>query len=132
MSDSWQRYAEEIRRFTLGVAFPGDVQGMAAAVGDSILGVDLFGKSSVCEHAWPRLLGGYALDALLDDSGKANVDVAGVEEFLDEMRKARWQKSQTVGEGEEFRSEVGLQVVASALEWNEGLLHASASAKPKP
>ena len=150
MSDSFRAYARQIQEFREQLPWPEGAEGLVVAIDDEILGMDLFDSSEVCRQAWPRLLGGYGLDALRrgrsrQRAGAELVTVGGpveqerfvpdrpgqgkVEEFLEQFDLAQWQETPAVGEGREYRTEIGLTLSASSLYWNGVALHTSAAAE---
>jgi len=150
MSDSFLAYARRIQEFREQLPWPEGAEGLVVAIDDEILGMDLFDSHEVCRQAWPRLLGGYGLDALRrgrsrQRAGAELITVGGpveqgrfepdrpdqgrVEEFLEQFDLAQWQETPAVGEGREFRTEIGLTLSASSLYWNGVALHTSAAAE---
>jgi hypothetical protein len=150
MSDSFLAYARRIQEFREQLPWPKGAEGLVVAIDDEILGMDLFDSHEVCQQAWPRLLGGYGLDALRrgrsrQRAGAKLVTVGGpvqqerfvpdrpdqgrVEEFLEQFDQVQWQETPAVGEGREFRTEIVLTLSASSLYWNGVALHTSAAAE---
>ena len=77
--------------------------GVAVALGDKLVAIDLFDKPSTCEKVWERLLSGVLLDSLVVKPGTKHVDGTTVEQFVGKIRNAPWKPSSPVGEGEEVR-----------------------------
>jgi hypothetical protein len=108
-------------------AYVPGASGVAVALGDKLVAIDLFDKPSTCEKVWERLLSGVLLDSLVAKQSAESVDGKQVEEFVGKLRNAPWKPSVPVGEGEEVRSETDDGVCASALYLAEALVHGSAA-----
>jgi hypothetical protein len=94
-------------------------------VGGKVVSCDLFDKPSTCEKVWKRLLSGVMLDALEAQEGDKQAVAADVERVVRGLGGLSWEPAEPVGEGEELRasSESGDQ--ASALVFDDVLVHGS-------
>ena len=95
------------------------------AVGKKVVALDVFDKPSTCAKVWDRLLTGVALDALEADSSAPAADPADVEQLLSRLRDSAWEPTTPVGVGQEFRLDADSETHASALVFQDSLLHGS-------
>ena len=152
MSDTFARYKDRIDRFRRALGCPDRCHGLVAVVDGHIVGMDLFDSDEVCARAWDRLLSGYAVDALrseqnrmaspkrelvgvgADRPGSTQRELFGrrlnqqdIEVFLERLAESKWEEAPAVGEGCEYRLELGPHQQASMLYWQDSALHASAT-----
>lgn len=73
--------------------------GVLALLGGASLALDVVGDSALYRRVHPRLMMGYAMDALSERDRPASADPARAAEFLDAARAARRTESPTVGGG---------------------------------
>ena len=125
MSDTFQAYQGRMAEFREKLQYVAGATGVAVAIGKKIVAVDLFDKSTTCGKVWSRLLSGYVLDALESRHEEEQVAAADVEQTLKATCGMAWSKAEPVGEGEEYRAEMGAEVHASALTFNDSPLHLS-------
>lgn len=125
MADSFEAVQPQIDRYTEQFQYPEGAAGLAVAVGDKIVAVDLFDNPATCGKVWKRLLSGFILDAVGSKVGSEQVTQPAVEDTLKALRNSSWKKVEPVGDGEEYRvtSDDGTQ--ASALAFSDSLVHGS-------
>jgi hypothetical protein len=125
MADSFTAYQGQIDAYAERFPYPEGAAGVAVAVGDKVVAVDLFDKPATCRKVWRRLLSGFLLEAVEPAAGAGQVTQPAVEGKLAALRDTAWEKAQPVGDGEEYRgkSEDGAQ--ASALAFGDALVHGS-------
>ena len=99
---------------------------MAVTIGGKAVGYDLFDKPATCRKVWDRLLSGLVFDALQAAENADETGPSDVQELLDDSSHAVWERTEPVGEGEEYRAECGNGEVASALTFEDSLVHGSA------
>jgi hypothetical protein len=126
MSDTFDSYGDRLAEFRNRLNYVEGATGLAVAVGDQVVAIDLFDQPSTCRKAWSRLLSGVVMDAL--EAGKTSKTAApgDVEALLRRLRAADWQPAPAVGEGEEYRSDPGEKLHASALLFAGAVVHGSA------
>jgi hypothetical protein len=125
LSDVYEAHRDRIAELQEGLPYVDGAVGMAVAVGGKVVALDLFDKPSTCRKVWRGVLSGYVFDALETQAGRP---AAGeVERLLRAAREAAWDAVETVGEGEEYRAELGADY-ASALCSGGYLVHGSISA----
>jgi hypothetical protein len=125
MADSFDAHQKQIDYFAEQFQYPDGATGLAVAVGDKVLAVDLFDNPATCRKVWRRLLSGFILDAVVSTGVTSQVTQPSVEATLTDLRNSSWEKVNPVGDGEEYRvnSEDGKQ--ASALALGDALVHGS-------
>ena len=125
MADGFEAHQQQIDRYSEQFQYPECAAGLAVAVGDKIVAVDLFDNPMTCRKVWKRLLSGFILDAVGLNAGTEQVTQPAVEDVLTALRNSSWKKVEPVGDGEEYRvrSEDGTQ--ASALAFGDSLVHGS-------
>jgi len=99
--------------------------GAAVAVGGKVVSCDLFDKPSTCEKVWKRLLSGVVLDALEAEAGETQVEPADVERVINGLGDQSWEHADPVGEGEELRASSEQGDHASALVFDDVVVHGS-------
>jgi hypothetical protein len=125
MSDTFDSHRDRLDEYQRLMTYVDGASGLAVAVGARVVAVDLFDRPETCRKAWSRLLSGTILDALEAGSAPAGAAAVDVEGLLDAVRKSDWRRTPAVGEGEEFRSEDGQDLHASALLFGGSVVHGS-------
>jgi ARG/rhodanese/phosphatase superfamily protein len=125
MADTYKAYQERLAEFRDRLKYVEGATGVAVAVGKQVVALDLFDKPSTCAKVWDRLLTGVVMDSLESDKVEQIAEVADVESVLLRLRGTAWEPAPAVGEGSEFRCEADPQTHASALVFDEILLHGS-------
>jgi hypothetical protein len=125
MSDAFDTYQNQLAEYRENLKYVEGASGLAAVIGKRVVGCDLFDKPSTCRKVWDRLLSGLALEtiALKETADEANV--ADVDRLLETTRGAAWQETAPIGEGEEYRAEFANGDQASALTYQDSLVHGS-------
>jgi hypothetical protein len=99
--------------------------GAAVAIGNKIVTLDVFDKPATCQKVWNLMLSGIVFDALESGESDEVATTAEVERFLGAMPKLSWEKAEAVGEGDEFRAESDKGDHASALIFDQAVVHGS-------
>jgi hypothetical protein len=123
MSDAFDAYQDQIVSFREKLPYVEGAAGIAVAIGDRVVSVDLFDKPSTCRKVWDRLLSGIMFDALEAKPSDRNASVADVEQFLATADALPWERAEAVGEGEEYRAESKQGDHASALVFEGAVVH---------
>ena len=106
MSDTFLAYEKPVEEFRNKLGYVEGCSGMAAAIGEKVVVVDLFDKRSTCKQVWKRLISGLILDAIESGKQGKQATTADVETFLGQLDGAEWEQVKPVGEGEEYRAEI--------------------------
>ena len=125
MSDAFDAYEDQIREYREKLTYVDGASGVAVAIGNRVVAIDLFDKPSTCQKVWNRLLSGVVFDAL--EAGKTDqpASVADVERLVAAAAELPWQPASAVGEGEEYRAESKRGDHASALALEAVMVHGS-------
>jgi hypothetical protein len=89
------------------------------------VGLDLFDKPVTCRKVWQRLLSGYVLDALEEQTESGQPELPEVERLLETVAALAWHRADPVGEGEDYRASLGEELHASALTLGNAPVHVS-------
>jgi hypothetical protein len=125
MYDTYQAYSQRLQEFQGRLRPVEGASGLAVAVGNTVVALDLFDSPATCAKVWRRLLTGYVMDALEARPQDDAADQQSVEKFYQAMRSAAWQPTPSVGEGEEHHTQPQGGIVASALVCEGVLVHGS-------
>jgi len=125
MSDTYERYHNRLAEVQSHLQYAEGATGLAVGIGKRIVSVDLFDKPATCRQVWNRLLNGVILDALQAGTAAERPESADVQELLNLLRDASWQKTSTVGSGEEYRFDTADDQHASALVFDDTVVHGS-------
>jgi hypothetical protein len=74
---------------------------------------------------WDRLLSGLVFDALEAKESSEHAETCDIDQLLKTTNDAAWKPTEPIGEGEEFRAELGNGEQASALTFEDSLVHGS-------
>jgi hypothetical protein len=125
MSDTYMSYSAPLAEFRERIAYVEGATGIAVAVGNKVVAMDVFDKPSTCAKVWDRLLTGAVMDALEADSSVPAAEPADVERLLARLRDSAWEPATPVGVGQEFRFDADSETHASALVFQDSVLHGS-------
>lgn len=117
---------EQLRR-----AFPKPLPrqtGVLCLIGGSPVALDAFDRPATLAKLWPRLVSGYAMDAL--GSGPGAVEPGVVEEFISIARGADWTDHPSIGLGTDVVC-AAPAVVGSALAVDDGVAHLALFGRPE-
>jgi hypothetical protein len=130
MADTFRAYDDDVAEFRKELQYVDGACGLAVAIGNKVVAVDLFDKAATCRKVWQRLLSGYVLDALEANAEASETEpnraaTADVERLLATASAMPWHKADPVGEGDEYRASQGDDVHASALTLDGSPVHVS-------
>ena len=122
MSDTYESHRAQMTDYQTALPYVPGAVGLAVAVGDRIVSVDVFDAAATCERVWRRLLTGVILDAVEDRAAPASADVeAALAAFTGD-----WQAVPPAGTGEEYRAEsAGGRWHGSVLAKDGQMIHGS-------
>jgi hypothetical protein len=125
MSDAFDTYGDRIGEYREKLKYVDGASGVAVAIGDRVVAVDLFDKPATCQKVWDRLLSGVVFDALEAGETDKVASVADVEHLVAAAGDLPWEQGEAVGEGEEYRAESKGGDHASALSFHDTVVHGS-------
>jgi len=123
--DAFYGHKEQIKSYQERIKYVDGATGFAVATGDKVVAVDVFDKPSTCQKVWTRLLSGVVFDALESGKTAQRPCVNQVAQLIADVAGLRWVECSAIGEGEEFRAESTQGDHASALAYEEIVLHGS-------
>ncbi len=125
MSDCFDTHIESIETYRKNIEYFPNAVGLAVAVGERVVSLDVFDKPATCEKVWNRLLTGVVFDAMQAGSVEKFAEVSHVEHLLNNATESTWEPADAVGEGEEYRAESSKGDHASALALENTVVHGS-------
>jgi len=125
MSDAFETHQDRIASFRESLKYVDGASGVAVAIGKKIVALDLFDKPSTCQKVWDRMLSGAVFDAMEAGETNQHASIADVEQLVAATGDLPWDQSNAVGEGDEFRAESKRGDHASALAFEETVVHGS-------
>lgn len=125
MSDAFDAYQGRIAEFRERLKYVEGATGAAVAIGANIVSLDVFDKPATCRKVWERMLSGVVFDALEAGDASATVEAPDVEALLVRASEMPWQETQAVGEGDEYRADSPQGDHASALVFEQAVVHGS-------
>lgn len=121
MRDLFEDRRKELSEITQALAGPVRGQiGVVASVSDRPLAADIFEHPSILEQLWPRLVAGYAMNAL--GHPPAAVEPSVIESMLATVVAAPATTREDLGLGTEVIV-ASTDVIANALTWQQGVVH---------
>lgn len=130
MSDIFEQESARLEDYVRPFSAMEDQLGAVFAVGDRVMGFDLFDSSETFRKLFPKLLRSYGLDAL-DRAGREGSEPKGrcssseARAFLEQVGKARLEEFPAVGEGMDIRLS-GRNLNGAALVADGRVVHLSA------
>ena len=125
MSDAFEAYKNQVAEFQEKLKYVEGASGMAVVVGNKVVGCDLFDKPSTLRKVWNRLLSGLVFGALEAKETSDTAQSSDIDQLLKTTNDAAWKPTEPIGEGEEYRAELGNGEQASALTFHDSLVHGS-------
>ncbi len=124
MSDTYENYKARLEEFRAQLGYVEGASGVAVAVGQQVVALDLFDKPATCRKVWDRLLTGAVMEAVEVGKSDEQAGLGDVQALVTRLRGMAWEPAPAVGEGEEYRSEAG-EAHASALLVEGSVVHGS-------
>ncbi len=126
LQDTRDGLSEKLTAFdTLSEQIPEGTRGVVVSIGARPVALEVLAGPRSFAKVLPKLLAGYALEALEHEGDGASVDPLSVEKFVSDVASARCERHPAVGEGIDVRFEAeGLS--GYALCGNGSVLHAAA------
>jgi hypothetical protein len=125
MSDTFETNQLRLDEFRQRLKYVDGATGVAVAVGKKVVALDLFDRPATCGRVWDRLLSGVVMDALEEPQSNERARASDVEELISRLKTRAWEKSPAVGLGQEFRLDPDAATHASALMFQDSMLHGS-------
>ena len=125
MSDAYDMHRGRIEEYQERLKYVDGATGAAVAIGNKIVAFDVFDKPATCQKVWSRMLSGVVFDVVEAGESEEVATAADVEQFLGAVPKLKWEEAEAVGEGDEFRAESDKGDHASALVFDQAVVHGS-------
>jgi hypothetical protein len=125
MAALFESRGDDLRDHLDAIPVAEDQVGALYAIGDAIVGLDVFDAAPTYRKLARKLTASYALDAMESSEASAPPDLAAVRAFIDQVAVAPRQRFMTVGIGETVRL-AGDALVGAALEVDGSCVHLSA------
>lgn len=125
VADIYAAFRKRIATCQESLKYVPGARGWVVAIGPRISMLDLFDQPPTCEHVWSRFLSGVFLDALAENEAQAAPTLAEVARFIARIEELNWSRTESVGEGDEYRSETEFGEHAAALVLAPAVIHAS-------
>ena len=89
------------------------------------MALDLFDRPATCGRVWDRILSGVVMDALEEPRSDQLAQTSDVEKLISRLKARDWEPAPAVGLGQEFRLDPDPATHASALMFEDSMLHGS-------
>jgi predicted transcriptional regulator len=127
MRDAFDHRRSELDEIKGGLAAPEPGQtGVIACIGGRPVALDAFDRPETLSKLWPRLLGGYALDALGREP--ATFESGAIGSFLASAAEGAATSHEGLGLGMDVVL-TSPSIVGNALTWDEGIVHLAVFAR---
>jgi len=105
MHDAIKQRGADIEAFLEALPYPEPARGVFVAVNERFAALDLFDRPSTLRAMWPRLLRGYAMDALAEPKAKRRpaAEAKGPASVLGRLAMITCERFPTPGLGEDWR-----------------------------
>src|SRR5207248_892772 len=125
MSDTYEAHRNTLREHLARLGYPEGAVGLAVAVGDKLVMVDVFDAPQTCSKVWPRLLTGVVLDAAESPDPVTPPASGVVDAAIAELQAGPWRPVTAAGAGEEYRGEPAGRWHGSVLAHGGVVVHGS-------
>lgn len=108
LHDVYEQRQDLFAAYVEALKYPGDACGVMVAIGGVFVAMDLFDRAESLQRIWPRLISGYAMDALgqRKDKGKPKAFTPkGAAALLEHIGEIACDPCPSVGVGEDWRFE---------------------------
>ena len=126
MHDVVEKQRDSLGSYLDALPYPDNARGIIAAIGGKFAAADCFDQPDTLRRIWPRLISGYALDAIADETGETKTFSAkAVQVLLEHLGELDCEPCPTVGIGQDWRFE-SEALVGQALVAEDACVHLSA------
>jgi hypothetical protein len=103
IADAYEHFAEPVEAFVAALEVSAGQVGACFAINGSVRGIELFDSSDTCARLLPKLIRGYALDAINERQAPTAGDPVQVHDFLQAVALAPVDQFAALGEGDDIR-----------------------------
>ena len=125
MSAAFESYQDRIASFQEQLQYVDGAIDFAVAIAERMVSIDIFDKPATCQKVWDNMLSGAIVAAIEAGETEKTVSDSDVERLLASAKELHWEPTQSVGEGDEFRAESEQGDHASALAFEQTVVHGS-------
>jgi hypothetical protein len=125
MSDTFETNQVRLDEFRERLKYVDGASGVAVAVGKKVVALDLFDRPATCGRVWDRLLSGVVMDALEESRSDQLAQASDVLALIARLQSRDWEPAPAVGLGQELRLDPDPATHASALLFEDSMLHGS-------
>jgi len=126
MHDAIDQRRDSIDSYVEALAYPDGARGIVVAINGRFAAIDLFDQADTLRRIWPRLVTGYALDAIGRPGKKGRrLTAKGARALLEHLGEVDCQPCPSAGVGEDWRFE-SKGTVGQALVVEDTCIHLSA------
>lgn len=126
MSDIYESHIRQVEEYVEHFSGQANQVGAVFAIDGDVVGLDLFDNSSTFEKLLPKILKGYALDAVeTSDTSEHSTNPASAHHFLESLKAERTRSFDAVGLGTDIRIE-SPRMSGGALAFDGKLVHFAA------
>jgi len=123
MRDVAEHRRDSLDQYVNALSYPDGACGVVVAIGSTFVAMDVFDRPDTLGRIWPRLITGYAMDAIgggKDKPGTFSAEAADV--LLDHVGEIECTPCLSVGVGEDWRFEAP-DIVGQALIADQVCVH---------
>ncbi len=133
MHDAVEKRKHSLDEYVNALKYPGEICGIISVIDEQFEAMDLFDRNDTLEYLWPRLIKGYAMDAIIRKERQTLTHKAKAKAFsrkageilLEHISELECGIYPSVGIGEEWRFEAN-DVIGQGLIVDEICVHLSA------
>ena len=123
LGDVVRHKRQSIEGYISALKYPAGARGVVAAINGQFVAMDLLDKSDTLERIWARLVGSYAIEALMRKAdGNEPFTAKGTQALLEHIGEIECQPFPSVGVGDDWRFEAD-DVVGQALVVDDTCAH---------
>jgi hypothetical protein len=128
IADAYEHFAEPVEAFVVAMAVSTGQVGACFTINGSVRGIELFDSSDTCARLLPKLIRGYALDAINERHAPGQSDARNTREFLQAVAASPVDRFTALGEGEDYRFRSSA-IAGGALAARDRIVHLCAFAQ---
>ena len=123
MKDVFTARGRDLEGYLNAFPYSAGQTGILVRVNGRVVGMDLLSRQAAFEQIHSKLVKSYAMDAMLERSGRTGTTTAQTpESFLEEAKSLRENRFESPGVGYDYRLE-GARAVGSALVYEGAIIH---------
>lgn len=129
MADVYRCDQDRLKAYRRSLTLPEEAKGFVVAVGDQVIGMDLFDSPGTLKSLWKRLADAYFIEAACEPEKRRRATKRTARAFLRRVGQSLHASEHPIGQGIELEI-TGDAVTGSGVWFKESLCHLSAFAVP--